>query len=113
MVLQLQSVHHPDNNNSFYSQYPSISSVTRKLIPLFREVASPFDDPGDVLSLQALDGSVDLQVLLQSDPGPQRVNLWTVTHMFQRTVHWTKLCAVVPHQHLDKGETVSELVTML
>lgn len=63
---------------------------------------SPFDDTWDVLSSQAFDGSVDLQVLLQSDPGPQRVHLWTVAHVLQRIIHLMKLCAVVAHQHLDK-----------
>ena len=55
------------------------------------------------MSFQALDGSVDLQMFLQSDPGPQRVHLRTVAHMLQRVLHRTELCAVVPHQHLDKG----------
>lgn len=68
----------------------------------------PFDDPRHVLTLQTLDGSVDLQVFLQSEPGPQRTHLRTVAHMLYRTVHPIKLCAVVSHQHLDEGKQTSQ-----
>lgn len=64
----------------------------------------PFDDPRHVLSFQAFNGGVDLQMLLQSDPRPQRVHLWTVAHVLQRIVHWAKLSAVVSQQHLDQDE---------
>lgn len=69
----------------------------------------PFDDPWHVLTLQTLDSSIDFQVFLQRDPGPQRTHLRTVAHMLQRTVHPIKLCAVVTHQHLDAGEQTSSV----
>lgn len=61
----------------------------------------PFDDPRHVLPFQAFDGGVNLQMFLQSDPRPQRVHLWTVAHVLQRS-------AVVSHHHLDKDESNTE-----
>lgn len=67
---------------------------------------SPWDNPWYSRSSQTLDGSIDLQVLLQSDPGPQRVHLWTVAYVLQRAVCVMKLRAVVSHQHLLKKKRI-------
>ena len=65
----------------------------------------PFDDVGDILRTEALDGGVDLQVLLEGDAGPQRVDLRAVAHVLQRVIHRMEVCAVVSHQDLCRERT--------
>lgn len=81
--------------------------------PTVLDQSSLCNDLWNVLSSQALDGSVDLQVLPQRDPGPQKVLLRTVSHVVQWGVCLTGLCAVVAHQNLVVRRKACDLLAEL
>lgn len=98
MVLELQSIHHTDNRQQSGPLTPDRDFFKSSI----SKIDSPRDDTWYIWSSQTFDGSIDLQVLLQSDPGPQWVHLWTVAYVLQRTVCVVRFCAVISHQHLHK-----------
>lgn len=71
------------------------------------------DDLGNVLSSQALDGSVDLQVLPQRYPRPQKVLLRTVAHVVHGGLCLPGLGGVVAHQNLDVIRKACDLMAEL